>query len=139
MEKKTLGLFTRSTPSVLVASLIVTVIVAFVWSFIESLDFSTKNAWIWLIEALLGALIVGWAVGYFAGNARPVTLWWAALFAAIGGALTSAFVAVGGPWDQQLLQALGAVKLDVTSVGLSTVLFAIVGVAGAALAGKSEL
>ncbi len=138
MEKKTLGLFSRSTASVLVGSLIATVIVAFIWSFVESQDFSAKNAWIWLIEALLGALIVGWVVGYLAGNAKTSTLWWAAGFAALGGMLTNAFVSAGGPWDQQIVQALGTTGVDLTSVGAASLVLAIVGVAGAAVAGGKK-
>jgi hypothetical protein len=139
MEKKTLGLFTRSTASVLVGSLIATVLVAFIWSFVESLDFSTKNAWIWLIEAFLGALIVGWFVGYLAGNAKAVTLWWAALFAALGGALTSAFIAAGGPWDQQIAQALGTSDISLTSLGAASLVFGILGAAGASLAAGKKM
>jgi hypothetical protein len=138
MEKKTLGLFSRSTPSVLVGSLIATVIVSFLWSFVESQEWSYKNAWIQIIEMLLGALIIGWVVGYLAGNAKTITLWWAALFAALGGELTKAFVDAGGPWDHQIREAVTQSGISLAGVVTASIVLAILGVAGAAVAGGKK-
>lgn len=87
-EKKILWIFPSNKANVLLGALIVTLVVALLWSYVMALGFS-DNAWVEIIEWILLAVIIGGAVGMFAGNSNQSTLWIAAGFASVGAVLTT--------------------------------------------------
>jgi hypothetical protein len=101
MEKKILGVLPKSRVNMMLASLVVTYIVALIWSWVMAQSFSAEHAWVTIIELIILAAIIGGAVGMFAGEARQSTLWIAAGFAVLGlvlvqGLMTNAGAGVDG-------------------------------------------
>ena len=139
-KKKVLWIFPNNTAGVLLATLIPTVIVAFIWQWVERLDFSKKNAWIMIVEMLLLALIVGGIHGMNAGNAKQSTLWTAAGFAWVGTVLTGALAAAAGAtWDAALLGGMGADAFSSASVSVGALVIGIVAAVAATAGSKRPM
>lgn len=140
-DKKILWVFSRSYANALVAALIVTTVVALIWSYMQAQSFSTDNAWVMIIEMALLAAIVGWVVGMVIGNAKASTLWTAAGFAILGTVLTAGLMAggaAGASVDAALLGSLGAEAFS-TTVSVGYVVLAIVAAAFATWGAKFKL
>ncbi len=137
MEKETkiLGIVPRSTVNVLLLSLVVTYIVALIWSWIGAQSFSANHAWVSIIELLLLAAIIGGAVGVLAGGARRSTLWIAAGFAWFGFFLMQGLMAnAKGGVDGATLGALQEVVFTIAVTGAALV----VGIVAAAVAAATS-
>jgi hypothetical protein len=140
-EKKMLGILPKSLANVLLAALVVTVVIALIWSYVEAQSFSTDNAWVMIIEMLLLAVIVGVAVGALAGDAKPVTLWVAAGLSIVGTVMANSlggYGAMGASVDQSLLGALPTEAFSL-SVSVGYVILAIIGAASVSLGNKIKL
>ena len=139
MEKKILGILPKSMVNVLFVALVVTYIVALIWSWVGAQSFSTDHSWVMIIELLLLAVIIGGAVGILAGEGRRSTLWIAAGFAWLGFVLMQGLMtnAAGGV-DGATLGALQEVVFTIAVSGAALVL-GIVAAATAAVTSRTEM
>lgn len=138
MEKKILGILPKSAANVMVASLIVTYVVALIWSWVMAQSFSTDHYWVTIIELLLLAAVIGGAVGMFAGDAKQSTLWTAAGFAVLGYVLSQGLIAAAPAGvDGATLSSLGGGVFS-TEVSAGVLILGIVGAALAAVTGKAK-
>ncbi len=136
---KVLGFLPKNYANSLLGILIVTVVIALIWSWLESLSFSADNAWVLLIEMLLLAALVGYVVGMHLGNDKASTLWTAAGFAVVGTVLTGALMAgSAADLDVALLGSLGA-EAFAPSVSIGYVVLAIVAAVFATIGSKSKV
>jgi hypothetical protein len=140
MEKKILGILPKSTANVFLAGLVVTYVVALIWSWVEAKSFSTDHYWVKIIEMLLLAAIVGGVVGWLAGNVKQSTLWVAAGFAWLGTVIVEGLMAnAPAGVDGATLGALMGGETFSTSVTAGAIVIGIVGAAAAAMTGKSKV
>lgn len=95
MEKKILGIVRKSTVNVMLCGLIAAFVLAWIWSIVMAQSFSSKHAWVTIVELLICAILVGAAVGMFAGEANRATLWIAAGLTVVGVAMTMGLVGFG--------------------------------------------
>ena len=143
-DKKILWIFPSNITGVLLASVIVTYIVALIWSWVEAKSFSQEHHWLMIVEMLVLALVVGGFVGMFAGNAKQSTLWIAAGFAwlgtiwAMGLATAGAAGPAGGGIDGATLSALQGEAFSTTATSAAIVL-GIVAAAAASMASKRKM
>lgn len=140
-EKKILGVLPKSLANVMLAALVVTTVVALIWSWVESQKFSYENAWVTIIEMLLLAVVVGAAVGALAGDTKPVTLWVAAGLAIFGTVFAQALAgygAMGAKVDEAILGALPTEAFSL-SASLGYIILAIVAAASVSLGLKVKL
>lgn len=140
-ENKVLWVFPRSYGNALVASLIVTTIVALIWSYVEAQSFSTDHAWVILIEMILLAAIIGWVVGLAIGDSRPSTLWVAAGFAVLGTVMTHGLMAGGAAGAGVDDSLLGTLFVDAfsTTVSVGYTVLAIIAAAFATWGGRAKV
>ncbi len=139
MEKKILGILPKSPVNVMLASLVVTYIVALIWSWIGAQSFSTDHYWVTIIELLLLAAIIGGAVGFFAGEAKQSTLWTAAGFAVLGLVLMQGLEQnASGGVDGATLFSLQEIVFTIAVSGVAIVV-GIVAAAVAAVTAKSKM
>lgn len=140
MEKKVLWIFNRSHATVLLGGLIVTTIVALIWSWVMSQGFS-DNSWVKIIELLLGAVVVGALYGWIAGSVGKLTLWEAAGLAVVGQVLTYAFVGAGAAGYEvgdSLLSGLGT-EAFALSVSVGSIVLGVVAAASTGLGAKMKM
>ncbi len=138
MDKKILWIFPKSAANVFVGSLIVAYVVALIWSWVMAQSFSSDHYWVTIIELLLLAVIIGGAVGMFAGNAKQSTLWTAAGFAVLGNLLVQGLMgAAPAGVDGATLSALGGTVFS-TDVSAGALVLGIVAAATAAVTGKGK-
>ncbi len=142
-EKKTFGLLPKSLTSVLLGGLAVTVILAFIWSWVMNNTNDDVNpynrSWLTIIEFILLAVLIGVAVGILGGAVKPVYLWIAAGLAIVGFVVTNALMSSSMvPWDAALLGSLGQEAFGV-SVSVGSVVLAIVGASSVGLGLKTKL
>ena len=141
MPKKILGILPKSPVNVMAASLVVTYIVALIWSWVAAQGFSTDHYWVYLIELLVLAAIIGGAVGLFAGDAKQSTLWTAAGFAVLGLVLMKGLMAMA-PAEMGVDGAtIGALQGTVftTEVSAAAIVLGIVAAMVAAITSKIKL
>jgi hypothetical protein len=140
-EKKILGILPKSLANVLLVALVITYVVALIWSYVEVQSFSTDNAWVMIIEMLLLAVVVGAAVGACAGDAKPVTLWIAASLAIVGTVIAQALAGYGAMGAGVDAATLGALPAEAFSLSVSAgyVILAIIGAASVPLGNKIKL
>jgi hypothetical protein len=139
MEKKILGILPKSPVNVLLASLVVTYIVALIWSWVMAQSFSADHYWVTIIELLLLAAVIGGAVGMFAGEVKQSTLWIAAGFAALGYVLVGGLIgSASAGIDGATLGALGGDVFS-TEVSAGMIVLGIVAAAVAAVTSKAKM
>jgi len=137
-EKKVLWFLPKNYANSLLGILIVTVVIALIWSWVESLNFSMENAWVLLIEMLLLAALVGYVVGMHLGNAKASTLWTAAGFAVVGTVMTGALMAGSAAnLDVALLGSMGA-EAFAPSVSVGYIVLAVVAAVFATIGAGSK-
>jgi peptidoglycan/LPS O-acetylase OafA/YrhL len=136
MEKKILGVLPKSTVNVLFAALVVTYVLALIWSWVEAQSFSADHYWVKIIEMLLLAVIIGGVVGWLANNTRRSTLWIAAGFAWLGTLLVEGLIAnAPGGVDGATLASLGGEAFS-TTVSAGAIVIGIVAAYAAAMAAR---
>jgi hypothetical protein len=139
MEKKILGILPKSTVNVLFVSLVVTYVLALIWSWVEAKSFSTDHYWVKIIEMLLLAVIIGGVVGWLADSARRSTLWVAAGMAWLGTILVEGLMAnAAGGVDGATLASLGGEVFSTTVSGGVLVVGIVAAYAAAMVAREAE-
>jgi len=138
MDKKILWIFPKSAVNVFVGALIVTYVLALIWSWVEAQSFSSDHYWVLIIEMLLLAVLIGGAVGMFAGNAKQSTLWTAAGFAVLGHVIAGGLMSnAPGGVDGATLASLGGTVFS-TEVTAGALVLGIVAAATAAAVAKDK-
>lgn len=139
MEKKILGILPKSPVNVMLASLVVTYIVALIWSWVMAQSFSAEHYWVTIIELILLAAVIGGAVGMLAGEVTRSTLWVAAGFAVLGFVLTQGLIAnAPGGVDGATYASLGGVVFS-TEVSAGMIVLGIVAAAVASVTSKVKM
>lgn len=136
MEKKILGILPKSMVNVLFVALVITYVLALIWSWVEAQSFSADHFWVKIIEMLLLAAIVGGVVGWLANSARRSILWVAAGFAWLATVLVEGLMAnAQNGVDGATLGALGG-EVFSTSVLAGALVIGIVGAYSAAMVAR---
>jgi hypothetical protein len=136
MEKKILGILPKSMVNVLCVSLVVTYVLALIWSWVEAQSFSADHYWVKIIEMLLLAVIIGGVVGWLADSARRSTLWVAAGMAWLGTVLVGGLMAnAKAGVDGATLGALGG-EVFSTTVSAGALVIGIVAAYAAAMVAR---
>ena len=137
MEKKILGILPKTMVNVLFVSLVVTFVVALIWSWVEAQSFSAEHYWVKIIEMLLLAVIVGGVVGGLANSARRSILWVAAGMAWFGTVLVEGLMAnAQAGVDGATLGALMGGEVFSTSVLAGALVIGIVAAYSAAMVAR---
>jgi hypothetical protein len=142
MDKKILGILPKTTANVLLCGMIAAFVLAWIWSIIMAQSFSQKHAWVTIVELLLYAVLVGAAVGMFAGNVKKSTLWIAAGLTVVGVAIASGLVGAGmqmAGFDSAVLGTFMSGEAFSTTVGIGSVVLGIIAAASVALGTKAEV
>jgi hypothetical protein len=142
-EKKILGVLPKQgVAGVILGGLIVTFVLALIWSWVMSQKFSYENAWVQIIELLLLAALVGLAVGILAKEVKASTLWVAAGLGVVSVAWAGA-LAMGqmDALDSAILGAMDGTGIELAgpAVSIGTIVLGAVAAASVSLAKKIKL
>lgn len=138
-EKKILWFWKNSAANVLLGGLIVAFVVGLIWSYVMAQDFS-DNAWVEIIEVLLGAVVVGALVGSFTDGSKRSTPWLIAGFAWLSYMFTVALM--NGSSEKigdAIVGSMQAEALSIASVSIGAVVIAIVAIASSSLGSKMKM
>ena len=142
MENRILGIVPKSTVNVMLCGLITAFVLAWIWSIVMAQSFSSTHAWVTIVELLLYAVLVGAAVGMFAGEATRATLWIAAGLTVVGVAIVMGLVGFamkGAGFDAAVLGTLTTGEAFSTTVGIGSVVLGIVAAASVSLGTKAKM
>jgi FtsH-binding integral membrane protein len=136
-QEKILGIVPKNVANILLGGLIVAFVLAWILStFMENLNDPSAVYWLYIVELLALALIVGAAVGIMSGKADKSTLWIAAGLAVFAVIMAQSLKGNNAyPFDAAIIQSFGSGVFD-TSVSVGNVILGILGAAGAACMAK---